>query len=196
MSQRCIFRNEVKPALHRFVMQGLDRIYLVYMPMFHMANHRQQLIITADYPTEVQELYQQLRQENPDKTYTTGSANPKLLSDLLEPGADIEYRMDDGIPDENTQPLMTFKLSNINVVVNKSLSFDALENTYPERMPFYLYGTENECHIDHVLKKAPNAQISADRIEVNLSPQLSDEQLAKGVVAVLEDVCETSIQPL
>ncbi|KAI0380541.1 hypothetical protein F5Y04DRAFT_257607 [Hypomontagnella monticulosa] len=195
--QRCIIRNEIKPSLHRFVMQGFNRIYLVYMPMFHMADHRQQLIITADFPPEVQELYQQLRNENPDKTYTTANVNPVLLSDLLKPGADVEYRMDEGIPDDDTQPLMKkFKLSNINVVINKSLSFDALESTYPERMLFYLYGTEDECHIDHVLKKAPNAQISVDRIEMNLSSKLSDEQLAGGVIAVLEDVYETSIQPL
>ncbi|KAI1774360.1 pyridoxal phosphate-dependent transferase [Hypoxylon cercidicola] len=193
---RCLIRNEIKPTFHGFVMQGLDRIYLVHMPMFHNANHRWQLIITADYPADVQRLYKELRQKNPYKTYTTANANPEMLSDMLRPGASIEYRMDEGVPDKDTQPLAKFKLSNIRVIVHESLSFDALEKDYPAKMPFYLYGNGTEYHIDHVLKKAPNAQINADRIQVNLTPKLGNEQLAKGVVAVLEDVFEKSIQPL
>ncbi|KAK3936916.1 L-tyrosine decarboxylase [Diplogelasinospora grovesii] len=195
--RRVMERNTIKPTFHGFVMQGYDKICLVHMPMFNMANHRWQLIVTADYPTEVQQLYQKLRTENPGKLYTTANANPETLADMLSPGAEIEYRMDDGIPGPDIPPLATFKLSNIRVLVNESMSYAALDTKYPDKMPFYLYGSLRETHIDHVLKTSPNAQLTADRVEVNVEPELSEEQLAKGgLVAVLEDVFEKSVQPL
>ncbi len=105
--------------------------------------------------------------------------------------------MDKGIPDGTTEPLRkNIKLSNIRIVVKESMSYAALDRGYPNKMPFYLYGSRTEAHLDHVLKTSPNAQISADRVQVMLSPMLSDELLNNGVFVVLEDVFEKSLQPL
>jgi hypothetical protein len=177
-------------------MQGLDQIHLVHIPMFHMANHRWQLIITAEFPNDVQQRYQQLRKENPDKFYTVANTQNELLEDITKPDVEIKWRLDEGIPAPGTEPIMTFSLSNIRVVVRESMFFNALDQVYPNRMPFYLYGSNAEAHLDHVLKKAPNGMISADSVKLDLHPELSDEQLAKGVVAVFEDVFENAIQPL
>lgn len=46
-------------------MQGVEKIYLIHMPMFHMANHRQQLILSVDIDEECKELYRELKQCNP-----------------------------------------------------------------------------------------------------------------------------------
>ncbi|KAK4245017.1 L-tyrosine decarboxylase [Corynascus novoguineensis] len=190
---RCVKRNRLTPDIHGFVMQGLDRIYLVHIPMFHMANHRWQLIVTADYPAEVQKQYRELREKNPDKFYTTANVAKATLDDLLKNG-DTEYRMDEGIPDDKTKPLATFKLTNLRIIIKRSIAYAALDDVYPDRMPFYLYGTHAEAHLDHVLRTRPNAQISADCVKLDL--QLTDDQLDKGVVAVLDDVFERSLQPL
>ncbi|KAJ0143070.1 Uncharacterized protein HZ326_14117 [Fusarium oxysporum f. sp. albedinis] len=194
--QHVLARNIEKPDIHGFVVQGHDKVYLVHIPMFNMAAHRWQVIITAELPGEVKELYQKLRKENPDKFYTIANVEPEKLGNLLESTGDVEFRMDDGIPADGTEPLAKFKLSDIQVVVKRSMSYDDLDRKYPDRMPFYLYGSNAEANIDHVLRTSPNAQLSGDRVKLNLNPALSDEQLGKGVVSVLEDVYENSIQPL
>ncbi|RKL19268.1 hypothetical protein BFJ68_g3542 [Fusarium oxysporum] len=194
--QHVLARNIEKPDIHGFVVQGHDKVYLVHIPMFNMAAHRWQVIITAELPGEVKELYQKLRKENPDKFYTIANVEPEKLGNLLESTGDVEFRMDDGIPADGAEPLAKFKLSDIQVVVKRSMSYDDLDRKYPDRMPFYLYGSNAEANIDHVLRTSPNAQLSGDRVKLNLNPALSNEQLGKGVVSVLEDVYENSIQPL
>ncbi|SPO00097.1 uncharacterized protein DNG_02949 [Cephalotrichum gorgonifer] len=191
--ERCVKRNKLTPDIHGLVMQGTDRIHLVHMPMFHMANHRWQLIVTADFPDDVREQYKKLRAANPDKFYTTSNVVKTKLDDLIA-GRDLEYRMDEGIPKPGSEPLAKFRLANLRVVVKQSIAYAALDDTYPDRMPFYLYGTPAEPHIDHVLRTAPNAQISAECVK--LSFQLTDDQLAKGVVVALDDVLERTLQPL
>lgn len=43
-------RNQVGEDFHSFLVQGdEDGLYLVHLPMFHVANHRQQLIVSADF---------------------------------------------------------------------------------------------------------------------------------------------------
>lgn len=195
--KRCKIRNEIKPGLHTFVMQGLDNIFLVHLPMFHMASHRWQLIITADFPPNVHARYKALRAQHPAKLYTMSNANLAHLDDMVKPDSDLDWRMMEGIPGKpGAQLIMTFRLSNIHVVVKESLSFGALHSYYPDRMPFYLYGSQNELHLDHILTIPPNIQIAADRVQAELTPPLSEKQLRNGVVAVFEDMFERSFQPL
>lgn len=196
---RCITRNKLTPDVHGFVIQGLDQIHLVHIPMFNMANHRWQLVITADFPADVHEQYKQLRRWNPGVVYTLANMRAETLENLLHPrtGTNIEYRLDRGIPIRGIWPLKeNIKLRNIRVVVKESMSYVALDRAYPNKMPFYLYGNRKEMHLDHLLKTSPNAQISAELVKVSLSRELSDEELRKGLVAVLDDVFENSLQPL
>lgn len=194
--ERCVKRNTVTPDIHRFVMQGQDRIYLVHMPMFHLANRRWQLIMTAEYPDDVLKQYQQLRTENPDKIYTTANVRAAKLEDLLQNG-EVEWRMDEGVTGAK-DPLAKFTLKNLRIIVKESIRYAALDDDYPSHMPFYLYGSRGEIHMDHVLRSAPNAQISADCVKLVLDDDnnLTDGQLEKGVVAVLDNVLERSLQPL
>lgn len=66
-------------------------------------------------------------------------------------------------------------------------------------MPFYLYGTAQEMHIDHVLLRAPNAQLSAS--EVIVEPLEGDRAvftagLQSGLIAVADAIPEFLMQPL
>jgi hypothetical protein len=70
-----------------------------------------------------------------------------------------------------------------------------LDMDYPDVMPFYLYGTEDSLHIDHVLLKIPNIHLSAGRISHAFDPPLSAADLAEGVVVVANNVHEASMQP-
>src|SRR5258708_25235042 len=65
-------------------------------------------------------------------------------------------------------------------------------------MPFYLYGSEQEMHIDHVLVQAPNAQLSAGEVYFELiegSESAIAEGLRDGVIAVADALPEHLMQP-
>lgn len=179
-------------------MQGIEKLFLVHLPMFNSANHRWQLILTADLPAAGRDQYHKLRRENPSKVYTVANTAPEVLENILKPGASVHVRMDEGIPAPGAPPLAEFELTNIAVVVRESMAFDNLDAAYPDRMPFYLYGgaAQGERHVDHVLKTSPNAQLNSDCVSVAVRPELTEEQLSKGVVAVFETVFEKALQPL
>jgi hypothetical protein len=65
-------------------------------------------------------------------------------------------------------------------------------------MPFYLYGTGQEIHIDHVLLQAPNAQVSAGEVTVELiegSESGFTSGLNDGLIAVADTLPEHLMQP-
>lgn len=201
--ERCLIRNTRTPDFHGFIAQGLEKVYFTHIAMFNMANHRKQLIITADLPASVQARYKEERAKNPGQFYTISNVEKEKLEDLLEgllkpdTASKLKFRLDKGIPAGGNTPVeQDFTLSNVRVVVDQSLAFAAQDEDYPTKMPFYLYGNKSEVHVDHVLKKAPNAQISADLVKTDLTAHLTDEQLGNGVVVVLDDVFEASLQPL
>ncbi|KXH51499.1 hypothetical protein CNYM01_07651 [Colletotrichum nymphaeae SA-01] len=201
--KRVIIRNKRTPDFHGFVVQGVEKLYFTHIAMFNMANHRKQLIITADLPANVQARYKEERRKNPGQFYTIANVEKEMLENLVDgllnpdTASKLKFRLDKGIPAGDTPPLEEgFALSNVRVVVDESMAFAALDDEYPAKMPFYLYGSKSEVHLDHVLKTAPNAQISADLVKTNLTEHLTDEQLKDGVVVVLDNVFEASLQPL
>ncbi len=62
-------------------------------------------------------------------------------------------------------------------------------------MPFYLYGTQEDAHLDHVITALPNIQLSAGEIHCNFDPKLTAEDFEKGLIAIANDVHESMMQP-
>jgi hypothetical protein len=63
-------------------------------------------------------------------------------------------------------------------------------------MPFFLYGTDKQLHIDHVLLASPNIQLSADQIKLSDSIHLGDHWTDTScVIAHFTNVSEQSMQP-
>jgi hypothetical protein len=77
------FRNTVTPDMHGFIMQGTDKLHLVRLPMFNMANHRHQLIITGDIPPAKMDEYRKVRAALPQQYFTLGTAEATTLGDIL-----------------------------------------------------------------------------------------------------------------
>ncbi|KAL9610984.1 MAG: hypothetical protein Q9167_004329 [Letrouitia subvulpina] len=192
-------RNTVFPDDHGFVMQGTDKLYLVHMPMFYMANHRHQVIISGNLPDDVSETYKAARSKNPGHYFVLGNADPVTLSELTKEGASFKANIYPDLPKEDgsVRPICdSFILSNINVVVQKSLATNALSSNYPVQMPFYLYGIPEQQHIDHLLLVAPNVQLNSDQVTLDLERPLTKEELAVGVIAIFTRIYEQSIQPM
>lgn len=63
---------------------------------------------------------------------------------------------------------------------------------YPTEMPFILYGTSKEYHIDHVLGSSPNAQLTASGVTLNVTPALDD---SKNYTLTFDRQIEWAMQP-
>ncbi|KAJ8515142.1 hypothetical protein ONZ45_g7400 [Pleurotus djamor] len=166
-----IHRNEVSPDLHGFIMQGTDKLYLVHLAMFNMENHRHQLIITGDLPADIMKKYVAERAAHPSQFYTLGTAHRETLADILRNG-EFDAVIDRGLPENPNKHLLSgFKLTNIRVHVDRSLrSKDLLP--YPvNTMPFFVYGADEQRHIDHVYTASPNIQLSADQVKIEGLPR-------------------------
>ncbi|PHH78122.1 hypothetical protein CDD82_3195 [Ophiocordyceps australis] len=195
--KHCILRNKITPDHHCFIMQGRERIFLVKLPMFNMANHRHQLIVTGHIPPSVKEQYQALRKEKPSAVFTLTNTEKAHVHDLLKPHASFEVRLDEGVYAADKSPLATFTLTSIHVIIFKSLSPDSLQSEYPDKMPFHLYGSGSEVHIDHILETSPNALLASDCVAIHTHPHLTQEQIRSGsLIAEFQHVYERSLQPL
>ena len=94
------FRNTITPTFHGFIMQGTSRVHLVHLPMFNMADHRFQLIITGDLPPDILKKYVAARKERPGQYFTLANAKPEILMTMVEAGR-FDAVIDIGIPPSN-----------------------------------------------------------------------------------------------
>ncbi|CAG8801659.1 31807_t:CDS:2, partial [Racocetra persica] len=77
--EKCIYRNKVTPDIHGFIIQGIEKIYLVHLPMFNMENHRYQLILQAELPKEIMDEYIKEREDNPKQGFILGNQDKTTL---------------------------------------------------------------------------------------------------------------------
>ncbi|THV00033.1 hypothetical protein K435DRAFT_794489 [Dendrothele bispora CBS 962.96] len=185
-------RNEVKPMQHTFVVQGTEKLYMVHTPSFHMAGGRYQLIFSGEVSGENRQRYEQFKKEQPNTMLTLSNTTPLTLDDIINSKS---FTASVTNPD-NKNSVKGIEVFNIEVVKKRSLSREDFESTYPERfMPFYLYGTSKQQHIDHMLLLDPNIQLTASNVRLELKETLSAENLGKGLILYANNVHEASMQP-
>jgi len=85
-------------------------------------------------------------------------------------------------------------VSNIKILKKRSLRTTTYDAAYPKKMPFYLYGTADELHIDHMLLLAPNIQLTAGSVQFS-GTALEAKQLEEGVIAIADEIHEEWMQP-
>jgi hypothetical protein len=73
------------------LIQGNEKIYLVHLPMFHVANHRQQLIMSADFDSLSQEKYITLKKANPTEPMILVTQQKIYLRDIVEAETGAEF---------------------------------------------------------------------------------------------------------
>lgn len=174
--------------------------------MFHMANFREQLILCVALPEDVRQAYVAAREDTPGVVFSISTAKEDTLSDILLRGS-FTANMDDSLPTsrntlskpEQWHFQSNFEVSNIHIVRRRPLESTLLDSKYPSNMPFYLYGSKDQMHIDHILMCSPNVQLSADQVKLDIQLDSGefdiDAELEDGVIAVLEDVREAVMQP-
>ncbi|CAG8514963.1 uncharacterized protein OCT59_017920 [Rhizophagus irregularis] len=199
LAKLLVFRNTIEPDYHAFVIQGTDKLYFTHLPMFQMENHRQQVIFTAELPQNIKEDYKKARIKHPSRVYFLGNKNKMTLEEIVCNENSFEGVIYKGF-DSNDQPISfieKFKVTGVKVLKKRHLATVFQDANYPrDRMPFYIYGTEQQLHIDHILLKYPSIQLSADCVELKLTQGiLTQSQREKGAILHITDYYEYTMQP-
>ncbi|KAH8099817.1 pyridoxal phosphate-dependent transferase [Cristinia sonorae] len=161
-----VLRNMLTDDFHAFVLQGTDEMFAVHLAMFNLENHRMQLIITGTLSSDMKGTYTQARESNPDTVYLLVHDTATTLSKILA-AKEFDARIEPFSPNGRQPPIAKGKITDVKVIVCKKLNSKYL-TPYPTRsMPFALYGTDIQTHIDHVYTAFPNIHMSADQVTVD-----------------------------
>ncbi|EGO20111.1 hypothetical protein SERLADRAFT_452847 [Serpula lacrymans var. lacrymans S7.9] len=172
-AEKCALRNTVTPTSHEFVVQGEDRLYLVYKACFNTASSRYQHVITGDIPITSKQEYLDNKRRIPFATFTARTLeNIEITSFINKNSFSIEIT---STSPTGTIAILECEITNINTIYTCPLSRRYLEPEYPDTMLFYLYGTPAETFIEHILLRSPNVQLNG-RVEIDL-PGVDENKL-------------------
>lgn len=84
------------------------------------------------------------------------------------------------------------------IVKSRPLNLQHRDHDYPQSFtPFYLYGTENQAHISHMMLRAPNASLTADSVHFDQATKDKiKDNLDHGLILGLIDYPEAAMQPI
>ncbi|KAF2971517.1 hypothetical protein GQX73_g2076 [Xylaria multiplex] len=187
-------RNTLAPDFHNFLIQGTESIYLIHLPMFHVANHRQQLIVSANFDETSKKAYIMMKNSYPSKPMILVTQNKIMLKDVVQNCGKFKGQI---MTKESGIILRNIDVVLYQTIVSRPLNSKHRLKDYPrECMPFYLYGNENEAYIDHVITRAPNSQLSAGKCKLEWYENQDPAIWGKPLVLLIEDVREAPMQPL
>ncbi|KAL8784728.1 MAG: hypothetical protein Q9213_003825, partial [Squamulea squamosa] len=190
----CRKRNETKENHHSFIMQdGSDKIYLINRSMFYLASRRRQLIASASIDDKSLSTYREAKKDNPDETYFLSTAQKEDISaTILSDGA-----FEAVITSKSGKTIaQKVQVTSFTALKDRPLNSKYRDHAYPSgHMPFYLYGTPSSLHIDHMLLRAPNIQLSASNINLSVSPPIPATTLKNGCILYLDGIQESAMQP-
>ena len=201
----CRDRNSVKDKNVEFLLRGTDAVFLDFQTSFHAATQRQQIILAAKLQKEVQDNYTALKNTHTECDFVFSSDATQNIEGLIkrieegetpEIAGHIKLRGDKAPPDS-----IACKVQMVRIVKSRPLNSANRDDHYPRHvMPFYLYGSVNQFHISHMLLQAPNVNLSACDVKLELGDAQSDEvstRLGKGegLILTLTEFREETMHP-
>lgn len=208
----CQARNDDSPDYHSFWIRGrgtAKTVYLSYRPMFHLAKHRKQIILEAEFASEEgQRAYSLLEGNTGDDEIILKTSDKIDLDSLLSSRTSSTTLVGNLSTSSNGTILPRTPLTILSILKNRPLNTSSHDDTYPSGFcPFYLYGlpshtsspseTPHQLYIDHILTKSPNIFLSSP-IELTLDneqPIPFSTAVTKGAILALEGIHEAALQP-
>ncbi|CAN8102060.1 unnamed protein product [Discula destructiva] len=198
----CRERNEITESGHTFLVQGDNPVFFLHKPSFHAPNHRRQTLLEVELPAAAKDWYLNLKARIPEEVFAFETTGKVDLNEAIETLGTLVGSIKVSACVEHSG----FELSDLTIQItkpwhNRQLNGMYLASDYPsDRMPFLLYGRSTECnrsvHIDHALLKAPNIQLTATDIGLELSPPLSlPFESKRPLVLMFDSVRENTMQP-
>ncbi|WHX47235.1 hypothetical protein QNH46_13760 [Paenibacillus woosongensis] len=147
------------PDLHGFVMMGTEELFLDHLPMFHMENHRYQVILKASLPPDAMNTYIEASRQNPDKAYILGNVQTNLFTlPQIELGHITSFAADVfcGVPQDPAKDIPL--IHNVTVTIERVVHFRhfAENMDYPQSLTYILFGQGKNAYISHYLSIAPD----------------------------------------
>ncbi|KAF7588521.1 hypothetical protein BBP40_005548 [Aspergillus hancockii] len=196
----CRKRNARGPAIHRFLMQGTDQVFLAYQPSFHIGKHRQQIILAVELEDQAKSDYIEVRESNhEDPIFLKSSEEIDLQQVVVQCSQGRPASFKGTIYTRHGGPIRSSTTVTLKrVVKSRPLNSNHREADYPDDyVPFYLYGSGKQWHISHMLLQAPNATLSASNLTLDdkLASSLGQEFAERGAILALTEVPEKAMQP-
>ncbi|KAM7198694.1 Pyridoxal phosphate-dependent transferase [Naviculisporaceae sp. PSN 640] len=191
----CQKRNEDTADHHSFLTHGTEQIFLSYRSMFHIAKHRHQIILAAEFDEAGAEVYRDVK-GNTEEEVVLKTAHKIDLQALLkevdsENGATFLGNLATA---SNGVVHHSIKVRITKILKNRPLRSAHQDEHYPSGfMPFYIYGTSNEIHIDHILTRAPNITLSAGNVTLALDNS-ENANSKSGAILTIEGLHEAAMQ--
>ncbi|KAI6764322.1 hypothetical protein HG530_008111 [Fusarium avenaceum] len=202
--QACRKRNKPGKNKVQFLVQGSpgsSEVFLSFMPSFHKATKRQQIVLSATLDTTLRDFHKELTGGSQDSIVMLESDEKVLIEEIVKNLGRMEVIMYEKGTKKYHQRDGSVTLNS--VVKSRPLNSMHRELEYPDEfMPFYLYGNEQEIHCSHMLVAAPNIALAANNVtfkpdlssEINTRQSVS-ELLTEGLILGLSERPEASMQP-
>ncbi|KAL8897624.1 MAG: hypothetical protein Q9207_007122, partial [Kuettlingeria erythrocarpa] len=189
----CRKRNESKKNHHSFIIQdnpsasSSSQVHLVNRSMFHLAARRRQLIASATLDPDSLATYRSAKSSSPSTTFFLSTQDKEDISaTILNDGAFPAV-----ITSSTGKTIATdVSVSGFTALKDRPLNSKYRDHAYPRgHMPFYLYGNpdSNNVHIDHMLLRSPNIQLSAANVALTTTPPVPAALLRQGCILYLHD---------
>ncbi|KAE8147892.1 pyridoxal-dependent decarboxylase conserved domain protein [Aspergillus avenaceus] len=200
---KCRERNCVtNPEYQNFLIQGIkdpSHVYLVYRPSFQLARSRRQLIFKVCLEGSSVDIYKAVKDQAKTPIFLQTTQKFCLEDILNNVKINNRFMLPGQLCNVQGEPLSEdqIEVHICKIAKNRSLNSRHREPTYPKDfMPFYLYGTNEEMHLSHVLLKSPNVELCAADVTLELDSKLENEDLTKGAILCLTNKYETCMQPI
>ncbi|KAL8830673.1 MAG: hypothetical protein Q9191_001298 [Dirinaria sp. TL-2023a] len=155
-----------------------------------------EFIVKVDIGSDGLKSYQDAKSRNPSATFILTTRAKENLGDLATKKK--TFKADIEIQNSSKKIIETIKDISVtitSVLKDRSLKARYFDTAYPSgKMPFYLYGSQEELNIDHILVRSPNIQLSAN-IKLESGTTVSEQVLAKGAILLAEGIEEAAMQP-
>lgn len=176
--------------VHGFLMLGTEKLYLCHLPMYHMPAHTFQTILEAEIDRAGMDNYLRIKKENPDKPIIVLNKSSMTLEELAHSSSffgPIHFANENGDPDGG--PIGQTKVNIKKILLFKKLNENSPD--YPAHLEYYLFGTNSDCYLSHLLSKAPNFE---QELGVSISGSLLDTNESHLMKISIPSVEEKKIQ--
>lgn len=163
---------------HGFLMLGTKNLYLCHLPMYGMAPHLFQTILEAEIETPLMQKYLGLKKEDASRPIIVLNDTEMTLEELANSESFFGNMWFSNV---NGDPIGKL-LGQTTVKVKKLLLFNQLNinsPNYPEHLEYYLFGTNSDWHLSHLLTKAPNFEQELDISISGIQPDNKDSEIFK-----------------
>jgi hypothetical protein len=178
------------PDVHGMLVFGEEETYLSHLPMFR-APHNYQLIMAAEFGTEVKSVYLQSRRKYPTERIYTLAPVPFVLPEIVKNGKRFTATLYRGHFERGGVPIA----NDITVEIKKVVFFEKLvsDETKPRTLRYILFGNGKEWYLAHQIVAAPDFD---QIITLRERPQIWEKQLKKNGKIFLTILDSQDIRPL